>query len=120
MKKILVDNGNWKHYFQNPKINIMSYLVNGELLKYILETHCHVEYFTDDWESVKRFLNHPNFPDRNNQFKKQLADAITNSLISPADLEKLTAEEFETQEEVDKFLTNEIWQPLYGNELVKV
>ena len=96
----------------------MSYLKNNEILKYVLETYCHVEYFTSDWESVKRFLNHPNFPDRNAEFKKELAQAITEHRISTQEFEKLTGEEYETQKEVDDFLVREIWQPLYGNEPV--
>lgn len=97
----------------------MSYLKQGQILKHILETYCHVEYFTDDWESVKRFLNHPNFPDRNAEFKKELAQAIIEHTISTKEFEKLTAEEYETQEEVDSFLIREVWQPLYGDEPIK-
>lgn len=68
----------------------MSYLKQGQILKYILETYCHVEYFTDNWASVKAFLNHPNFPDRNAEFKKELAQAITEHTISTQEFEKLT------------------------------
>jgi hypothetical protein len=94
----------------------MSYLKDEQLLKYVLETYCHVEYFVDDWQRVKEFLNHQSFPNRNSKFKQELAETISNHSLSTKELDLLTANELETQEEVNEFLLNEIWKPLYGDE----
>lgn len=120
MKKMQKETGNLKQCFPNRKIKVMSYLKDGQLLKYILETYCHVKYFTDDWESVRKFLSHPNFPDRNREFKKQLGQAITDHTLSTKEFEKLTGEEFETQKELNEFLKTEVWKPLYGDEPIEM
>ncbi len=70
-------------------------------------------------DDVKKYLNNPNVSDRNQVFKAELVNSLLKQPITPQEFEKLTAEELETQEEVNEFLKNEIWKPLYGNEPVK-
>lgn len=69
---------------------------------------------------MKKFLTHPKFPNRAGEFKQELADAILNHKITPSHYKDLTNHELETQKEVDEFLKTEIWQPLYGDEPIKV
>lgn len=88
---------------------------SSQLLEQILETRFYAEA-VEDYDSLKKFLRHPNFPNREMEFKQQLVKAILKSTISPERYEKLTGHELETQEEVDEFLRTEIWQPLYGDE----
>ena len=91
---------------------------DDSILKYILQS-----YFTagveTDYEDIKRYLNNPNFPTRARNFKAELADAILNHTVSPEDYERTTSVDQDSQEDVDKFLTTDIWNPLYNNEPVR-
>jgi hypothetical protein len=87
------------------------------ILERILETRFNVDVAAD-YESLKRFLRHPNFSEREKEFRQELADAILNKTLSPEKVTDLTDADYETQEEVDELLIKEIWQPLYGNEPV--
>ncbi len=69
-----------------------------------------------NWETFKESLHHPNFPNRESEFKRELADAILSRSLSLKEFEQLTDIDFENQEEVAEFLKTEIWQPLYGDE----
>lgn len=89
------------------------------ILEELLETTFSMGVETD-WEDLRRYLKEPDFPDREKLFKNELADAITNHTISPEKFEKLTAIDQDEQEDVDAFLTDEIWKPLYGNEQVRL
>lgn len=71
-----------------------------------------------NWNSLKESLHHPNFPNREKEFKQELATAILSNTISVKEFEELTDIDFETQEEVTEFLKTEIWQPLYGDESI--
>lgn len=71
-------------------------------------------------EDVKEYLNNSTMPTRNNKFKYELACAISKHSINPQKFERLTGDDYETQQEVDEFLMREIWQPLYGDEPVRV
>lgn len=73
-----------------------------------------------DYENLAKFLSHPNFPNREKEFKKELSDAIQNSKVSINEFEKLTGIDYESQKEVNEFLKTEVWQPLYGEESIKV
>lgn len=89
-----------------------------EPLAHVLETYCHVEYFTDDWSRVKNYLNHPSgVPDRASLFRQQLAEAILHHTITSAQYEKLTGEDFDTPEALEKQL-REIWRYMYEGEPV--
>jgi len=88
-------------------------------LKDVLKRHFNVNY-TSDAETILRELVTDKFPHRNNQFKKELLTAMKTNSISTEEFNKLTDDEMETQEEVSKFLKNEIWQPLYGDEPITV
>ncbi len=91
---------------------------NTSILEYVLGLYFHVEHGLGI-DDVKKYLNNPNVSDRNQVFKAELVNSLLKQPITPQEFEKLTAEELETQEEVNEFLKNEIWKPLYGNEPVK-
>jgi hypothetical protein len=101
---------------QNNKNNMN---ILSDLLTDVFETYFGADYFINDWERLREFLNHPNFPSRAAEFKRDLANAMKNKEITPKVLEHLTDIDYEAQEEVDEFLINEIWKPLYGDEPVK-
>lgn len=89
------------------------------ILRSLLETTFSQGVETD-WDDLHRFLNDPSFPDRASEFKRELSDAILNHRILPHEFERLTAIDQESQEDVDMFLTDEIWIPLYDDETVKI
>ena len=89
------------------------------ILKGLLETTFSQGVQTD-WDDLRRFLNLPEFSDRARKFKRELADTILNHKISPQEFERLTAIDQDTQEDVDKFLIEEIWKPLYKDEPVSL
>ena len=91
---------------------------NPELLEHILKTRFYAEA-VENYDSLKRFLQHIDFPDREAELKQQLAEAISRSTINPKRYEKLTGHELETQEEINEFLKTDIWQPLYGDEPIQ-
>lgn len=86
-----------------------------ELLRHVLETRfcagVHV-----GWDELVRFLYAPWFPGRAEAFKAALRDAIVHHRLSPAEFEKLTSVDQDTQEDVDRFLTAELWEQLYPGE----
>jgi hypothetical protein len=87
---------------------------NSELIS-VLRRYCNVNVSFSDWPKLLiEELNHPNHPDRAKQFQQQLAYAILNGTISPAEYERLTEEDLETSEEVEERL-RELWKDLYGN-----
>ena len=88
-------------------------------LRRILKTHFK-QGLGPNWDGMKQYLNHPEFPNRARTFKRELADAILNHSISPDEFEKITDVDQDSQEDVDNFLTTEIWDPLYENEPVRV
>lgn len=89
-----------------------------KLLEDTLESYFHVDS-AYEWDRVKRFLEHPNFPERASQFKKELANAIVQQNISPAFMQDLTAISFDEKDEVTEYL-QEIWSGLYDDEPVTV
>jgi hypothetical protein len=91
---------------------------NNKLLEHILETRFYAEA-VENYDSLTKYLRHPNFPNREKEFRQQITEAITKSTISPERYEKLTGHELETQKEVNEFLLNEIWKPLYSSEALK-
>jgi hypothetical protein len=88
-------------------------------LKRILQTRF-TQGVETDWDGIDRFLNHPDFPRRAREFKRELADAILNHRLTPKDFEDLTAIDKERQEDVDAFLRDEIWEQLYEDEPVRI
>lgn len=52
-------------------------------------------------------------------FRAELARAIRGSEITPAELERLTDVDQDAQEDVDRFLLEQIWEPLYGDAPVR-
>lgn len=89
------------------------------VLKGVLESFfCQGVEFT--YDELSAYLNNPEFPGRARKFKRELAEAIVNHTISPEEFESLTAVDQDSQEDVDEFLTTDIWDPLYQNEPVRL
>jgi hypothetical protein len=81
----------------------------------ILHRHANVNAISANWLSVLRQeLCHPRFPDRARSFRTDLANAILHSTITPEHYEKLTSEDFDTQEGVNARL-REIWRGIFGD-----
>ena len=95
------------------------FMEKKSILKDVLET-----YFCQgvemSYDELNQFLKNESFPDRARTFKRELADAIINHKITPEEFQDLTAVDQDSQEDVDKFLTTEIWDPLYDNEPVRM
>jgi hypothetical protein len=91
---------------------------DDSLLKDILQS-----FFTAgveaDYGEINQYLNNPDFPTRARKFKAELANVILNHTLTPEEFEELTAVDQDSQADVDKFLTTEIWNPLYNNESVR-
>ena len=92
---------------------------SDSVLRRVLETRF-TQGVATDWDDLLSFLNHPGFPGRAREFKKELADAILHHRITPLEFEDLTAIDRDSQEDVDQFLIEEIWNQLYPNEPVKI
>lgn len=93
-------------------------IIDNETLYHFLECNFNVDVVTD-YEYMKRYVSDPNFPNRNEEFKKALADAILYHKITPETYERITDAELETQEEIDELLVNDIWKVIYGNEPIR-
>lgn len=88
------------------------------MLEHFLKTTFSLEG-SFDYESVQRVLKNPNFPNREAEFKKELAHTILNNAISIKKFEDLTDIDYDSLEEINKYLRTEIWQPLYGDEPIQ-
>ena len=88
-------------------------------LRTVLETEFSQGVATD-WDALDRYLNHPRFPNRARDFKRELADAILNHTLSPKEFECLTVIDKDSQEDVDGFLLEELWMPLFPDEPVRM
>jgi hypothetical protein len=94
----------------------MTNKLEPDLLERVLGRYCHIEVGMPDWrEQLQRMLRAPAFPNREREFRQQLAYSILNHTITPAQYEKLTDLELETQEEVEQEL-RQLWSELYGDE----
>lgn len=81
-----------------------------EPLKTILRKYCHVECC--DPQLIREAISTgKGFPYDVQLFKAQLREAIDNNLISTADYEELTEEDFDSQEELQAWL-EEFWSEL--------
>lgn len=81
-----------------------------EPLKKILRKYCHVECY--DPQLIREAISTgKGFPYDVQLFKAQLREAIDNNLISTADYEELTEEDFDSQEELQAWL-EEFWSEL--------
>jgi hypothetical protein len=104
------------------KENMKKYVEENfsEPLVYFLECQFNVDV-VPDYEEIKRIRTDSTFfpnVDRN-AFRKNLIETIIENKLTPNIYEHLTNHELETQEEVNNFLINDIWKPLYGDEPIK-
>lgn len=82
----------------------------NEPLKTILRKYCHVECY--DPHLIREAISTgKGFPYDVQLFKAQLREAIDNKLISTADYEELTEEDFDSQDELQAWL-EEFWSEL--------
>ena len=85
----------------------------GPHLAHVLGTRF-VQGVSFEWDDLFRFLRAPEFPGREATLRRELAEAILGHLVSPAEFERLTAVDLDSQADVDAFLTVELWAPLFG------
>jgi hypothetical protein len=88
-------------------------------LEHVLKLFFYAEHGLDITD-VKEYLDNLDFTERKVIFKYELANAILTQSISINRFEQLTGIDYETQKEVDEFLIEQIWKPLYGDEPVKI
>ncbi len=88
----------------------------GPLLAHVLETRF-TQGVSFEWEELFAFLRHPEFPAREATLRRELAEAISGHLVSPAEFEALTAIDRDSQADVDDFLRRELWAPLFGGDV---
>ena len=94
--------------------------IEPDLLESVLSRYCHVEMSEENWRTdLREELAASKFPQREKEFRHQLAYAIFNQTISPSQYEKLTDLELETNEEVVEKL-KELWTDLYDDEPVSL
>ena len=85
-----------------------------EPLASILYTHFDVNAFTPDWPtSLQHELARPESREREQMFRRQLADALLHRSITIEDYERLTGEDFDTEDDLQRWLA-EVWKRLYG------
>ena len=88
------------------------------LLADVLHRYANVNAFTADWPNkLKAELFDPRFPERAPLLRRQLAEAILEQTITPAEYERLTGEDFDSQDELDEWL-REFWRAIFGNETI--
>ena len=81
----------------------------------ILRRHYNVNDMTADWlDAMQGEIDPPGDPARAGLFRRQLAEAILNNTISPAQFKALTLEAFATHEQVRRRLTG-LWHDLFGD-----
>ena len=88
-----------------------------EPLASILEAYFNVNAYTSDWlESFQFVLSRPDSKsrEREQQFRRQLADAVLHRSVTKEDYELLTGEDFDTQDDLQRRL-EEVWKQLYGD-----
>lgn len=85
-----------------------------EPLADMLHRYFNVNSFNSRWPDNLKIELSKN-PQKAEQFRRQLADAILHDTITPEQYEQLTDEDFDTQEELSKWLAS-IWHKLYGDQ----
>ncbi len=103
----------WKTYIKETLSKPLTYFIT-----------CHFgQDLTPDYDEINRIKDPKFYPEQDrDEFKKNLADIIINSKLPPEICSYMTSLEgyYETQDEVDVFLINEIWKPLYSDEPIKI
>lgn len=79
-----------------------------------LQSYCNVNAPSID--DLANDLNYSINPEIAKTFREQLAEAITQGGITPEIYEELTGEDFDTQEDLDKWLS-ELWAELFGDNI---
>jgi hypothetical protein len=82
----------------------------------LLKRHCNVNGFEYGWHEIMlRELTDSGDIVKAQLFKRQLSEAITQESITLDEYEALTREDFDTQEDLTKWLKS-IWKLLYGDD----
>lgn len=85
----------------------------SSLLAHILRDFCHVEWY--EVEELKAAVNSGSVKFDVELFRLELADCIMNYPAIPTDeINRLTGNEFQTQEEVRQWLDG-IWRSVFGS-----
>lgn len=75
-----------------------------------LRAYCNVDAL--DLPGLKAYLASPKGREYAAQFKQQLADALRGRILTPAEYEKLTGEDFDTRDDLTKWLA-QLWVELF-------
>ena len=84
-----------------------------EPISHFLKTYCIVE--APDIVKLKKYVQSSIESERTLLFRDQLADAIVNNSITPEQYEKITGEDFDSQEDLNKWL-KELWNNIFNDE----
>lgn len=79
----------------------------------IMETHLNVNAFA--LEDLKEYLQRPKARQERTVFKEQFGDAIRSRALTLEVYERITGEDFDTQEALDAWL-QELWDTLFPGE----
>jgi hypothetical protein len=93
-------------------------VTGAELLADVLAGHFTAGVATD-FDDLTRFLRPPRFPGREEALRLALAEAIVHHRLTRKDFEALTAIDWDTQADVDRFLLEELWEPLFPGQSVQ-
>ena len=88
-----------------------------EPLASILVAYFNVDGYGANWlSSLQRVLGRsdPKSREREQQFRRQLADAVLRRSLTKEDYEILTDEDFDTQDDLQRRL-EDVWKELYGD-----
>lgn len=88
----------------------------AEPLKSILNDYCHVEW-AEEMSELPNDLEKEDWAYDAQLFKSQLKSALTQSNFSLSDYEKVTGEDFDSEDELQERL-KEIWNVAFPNEQV--
>ena len=81
----------------------------------ILHRHCNVNAYTANWsEALRKELFAPGKSEVEMAFRHQLRDAILYDTIGPKEYEQLTGEDFDTRQDLKKWLSL-LWKEIYSN-----
>lgn len=73
-------------------------MTDSSILRHVLRTYCNVNAIDNESiGDIRNFLRGD--PDREKAFRIELGDAINGNTMSAAEYEKLTEQDFDTQEE---------------------
>jgi hypothetical protein len=76
-----------------------------------LRAYCNVDAL--DLDGLRSYLASAKGREQADEFKAQLAAAIEGKILTPAEYERLTGEDFDSPEDLKKWLV-QLWRELFG------